>query len=254
MEITDERFKQRAGSCWERFDWVSYISYADPAYNARREGLERELIRVGLNAQRYLNVRTPFDDVARDHLPSCRRALWDPARLNLNLGTLRMVKTAWQMGAQHALFLEDDERFLHDTQRIDTIVRALPEDYDLALLDWVLPGRYTGDDIRKLKEANGVNGYWRPFANLRCTGCFAMSANGMLQYIKKMEAAVKHGVKFKLIDQYWPDMVASGLTCYCAWPQVAIQGVPAGMTRYGYILEKYSAVGLNVNNYNLETT
>lgn len=173
---------------WDRFDAAFVLSHTD-LVGRRLHPLLRELDRVGLSGKVrfFLNYRTPLNDViSRGVLLS--RAITRTSHVDCTMGHYRMVKTAYELGYEHVLFLEDDLRFLHDVGRLRDIVSALPDNYDLAKFNWVVKG-VSEESVR----ASMVNGFWADISRFhaKSTGAYALSRRGMEKRIRSVERALE---------------------------------------------------------------
>lgn len=239
------------GKCnWGRFEFKAVISYA--GYSKARHDLVRaELERVGLGAaQTFWTAKTPADEVLLQQVPHNRMLEATPGMFNSLLTHYRAIKTAYQLGCESVLVMEDDVRFLKDCEAIKRAVLVLPEDYDLALFDWWHRAKATPEEWDALRAAPFVACCcWKRFTDLRSAACYAMSRRGMIGFIDLVEGAIRKlsGYKLKITDQFWPHMAANRLNCYCAWPNVAVQGYSDGGS-----MSNMDSIWARYNRYNIE--
>lgn len=214
---------------WDRFDFKAIISYAGYDYQ-RHQSARLELIRVGLDdTTTFWSASTPADDIVVSATTHAR-ALEKGGFTNSLLTHYRAVKTAWQLGKDHVLVMEDDIRFMNDTDLMSRIVDSLPDDYDLALFDWWHRQKATQQEWDALLAAPCAAPCWKRFTNLRSAACYALSRRGMREFIDLIDGAIRglSGYKLRITDQYWPHVAARCPNCYCAWPNVAVQGYSDG--------------------------
>ena len=119
---------------WDRFDRKTLLTFT--GYQNRVEDVVSEISRVGMND---VNVQwqfpNPFESVLIGNLRH-KKGLDLPGYMNCTMGHYSAVKTAYHLGLKTCLIMEDDIAFLKDVDEIRTIVNALPEDFDIAMLDW----------------------------------------------------------------------------------------------------------------------
>ena len=235
---------------WDRFDFKGAIYYCGNV-KTRIPDFEREIDRVGLmDVRPFYNCRTAYDELLQ-------RAVVHSGKMNniapfsTTLAHLRMVRYAFEIGAEHALFFEDDVRFLKDVNDVIDFVESLPEDYDLALFDWVHRKKATDDEIRVMNDAaqNG-GGTWIPIeVDLRSCAMYALSRRAMSYYVGLLEAPAQNWGRLKICDQYWSRFVEAGFKCVCAAKPVAVQGAGDGYTSDDYMWGKYSRAGVRREDY-----
>ena len=208
---------------WDRFDHIAVQDFT--GYGERRVDLEAELERVGLidRTKTYWNYPTPYNAFLYRNL-RLNKDITNEGTLDCTLGHYRILKTAYELGYGHLLVMEDDIRFLNDTELLNEIVNDLPEDYDFAKFEW-----YT----RKFSHAEAVarpriGKYWIDGHGIKLlgTGMVAFSRKGMKWKIDRIESAFKPGQELHSIDIYdRPEFMDPTLKCYLALPLGGIQGI-----------------------------
>lgn len=214
-------------SVWCRFDFVGVLRYAP--YAARRASLDSELLRVGL-AYHATSFWHSEDVYLMQAVERIRRTpfLAERARLAvLSLYHLQMARVALDLGAQHMLFLEDDVRFLRDTNTLERVVRDLPADYDVAFFDAFAAVR-ARSVAGFLEQATGERAtvcLARPRTKLlRSCACYALSRRGAERFVGCLEGAARGGEALRVCDQFLGRFaVDETLATYLAWPLAAVQ-------------------------------
>lgn len=229
------RNKPMASETFKRFDFkatVNFTGYAD-----RAKLMDDEFLRVGLDdVYRIWNFPCPFDKVLQDRLNHVR-LMGNIGFFNSVMGHYRAIKTAYCLGAQQCLVMEDDIRFLKDLNMLGDIVKDLPEDYDVALFDVLRPQKIPLPEFVKHVKADRASKYWVRFTNARSAGCYALRRKAMLRWIDAVESpALGKNGKMRLADQYF-NMAHIGLDlhAYHAAPVAARQVlVGAGKSNSGF--------------------
>ena len=229
-------------NCWDRFDMKAAVIFSKKPQNA--EMLERETMRVGFSFVPFWGCQNPYGLVIEANVRHTRmcKGGWMDCTLNHN----RIVRTAYELGKRSVLILEDDARFLKDKTLLGRIVEALPDDYDIAMLDWVVRGKATDEECDALLKAPLVNGYWKRFTDLRSTACWALSRKGMEAWLYFQEAAARGEGKMCLSDQYFYYMNRRdpSLKMYCSFPCCAEQADLGGITSAEGQQRRYARMGM----------
>lgn len=233
-------------SNWDRFDFKAVSLFTGtPERNA---DCKREMDRVGIVPSPFWSAPDPYDHFIEARI--CHSRMCHDAYLSITLKHLRMVKTAYELGAEHALFLENDVRFLKDTEKLEWAVWSLPSNYDVALFDWCFRNKATEEEVRGITAAAQDGQTWVPFTDLRSCACYALSRRGMLRFIIALEAPALGRGKLKICDQHWFDVLKDGtLKGYCACPCACVQGVPGGATDYEHMWARYARAGIRREDY-----
>lgn len=236
-------------NCWDKFDFVAASMFT--GQKERTAPMMEELRRVGLadRVQIFWGVPSPYDAVVARSVPAKRIMTERAAYTNLTFAHHRMVKTAYELGAEHALFLENDIRFLNDVELLEGIVEGLPDDYDIALFDWVLRIKHKPDDV-DIEGAFPTEITWKRFKDLRSCGFYALSRRGMLAFVAALEAPALGAGKLRICDQFWPFIIADhNLKAYAAWPLGGVQGVGGGTSDHDGMWERYGVFGTKREEY-----
>lgn len=209
--------------------------------------MREELLRVGLEAEVLWSFPNPFE---RALAKSLKMGFDSAAYLNMDMSHYRAIKTARELGAKSLLIMEDDCRFLKDVSRLEEGLSALPQDYDVAMLDSFNYWCYREEEHRKLLSGR-VNDWWCRCAVKRCsTACYALSGKGIERFVELYEAAAVGKEKLLVCDQYFEERWLKGLNFYCAFPNLAIQcRTPKTTSGYETIAGIYKAEGLREEDY-----
>lgn len=243
----------RNGSCWDRFDRKSLLTFT--GYKDRLPGVLGELDRIGMKGVniRY-NVPTPFDRVLLRHMPHTS----DVARggyFNCTMGHYFEIKTAYCLGCRSCLIMEDDIRFLKDTDEIRKTVEALPDDFDIALFDMLASnmGDCNPGILKGLRVSAKVNDRWFRYKNMRSMACYAFSRKAMERFIWLHEcAATDPSIGcFRICDHFLDSRYQlPGANLYGAMENVAIQkGSPDSNSYSGDFVDIYRNMGLDLDKY-----
>ena len=182
------------GSCWDRFGRKTLLTFT--GYKERAPGVLREIERVGMKG---VNVQwqfpNPFEDVLLAHLKCIRCVRSEKGAMNLAMAHYAAVKTAYCLGVDHVLIMEDDIRFIRDVGAVEELVRLLPDDFDIGMFDYTILGPIRGSDaqaeyVTRMRRERRINEGWCGFDVMRSTGCYALSRRAMKRYIWLNEAAV----------------------------------------------------------------
>lgn len=241
--------------CWGRFDRKTVL-YFTGNRNSRVPGMEKELSRVGLgDAERQWSFPSPIDRTIRKEIPHAKNVESD-GYFNCSMGHYRAIATAYHLGSEHALFLEDDIRFLNDLTEVEKAVSDLPEDYDVAMLDWFCIKKRDGSGIekaRRWRDERKVNGHWSAFDKLYSAGCYALSRRGMKGIMRAFELSATDRIvgKFRIIDHYMDrNVIGQDARLYFAGFNVAVQREMGASNSAGYrITDKYKALGIRLDQY-----
>ena len=199
---------------WDRFDRVIVLAFT--GYRDRIPPLMAELERVGLGdrAELFWNFPSPFDAKFMSAVPRSS-TVRKPSHFNEVMGHYRALKTGFGLGDNHVLVLEDDVRFIRNLPVLAEQLRLLPDDYDVAKLEWF---------CHKGGPAAGDKPYWAQISGFDTAGgaAVAYSRKGMQWKITEMERAADGGMLF-VNDRYDTQSGLAGLRAYVAMPLLAVQ-------------------------------
>lgn len=237
---------------WDRFDFKAQVSFT--GYKERAALMDAEFRRVGLDdVYRIWNFPCPFDKVLQDNVAHVG-VMGNIGFFSSVMGHYRAIKTAYHLGADRCLVMEDDIRFLTDVGKIEEIMEDLPEDNDIALFDVLKPQKITLTDFVKHVKTDRVGKYWVKFINARSAGCYSLSRKAMERWISGVESPAKGlGGKMRLADQYFNIAhVGFDLKAYHASPNIARQVlIGSGRSNSGFsdLDSWYEAIGCDAHAY-----
>lgn len=235
-----------ASGIFDRFDFRATVNFTGYAERARL--MDAEFKRVGLeDVYRIWNFPCPFDKVLQDKLAHVR-LMGQTGFFNSVMGHYRAIKTAYCLGSERCLVMEDDIRFLSDLDMLSDVVDDVPDDYDIALFDVLRPQKITPYMFERHLREDRVGKYWVKFVNARSAGCYSMSRKAMERWIGALESpAIGNGGKMRLADQYF-NLSHTGfdLKAYHAAPVAARQvlvGTGSSNSGFSELDEWYRSIG-----------
>lgn len=171
---------------WNIFDSIWCISFT--GYPERRKAVEVELKRIGILDSGRFNWRftfpTIFDNILFDvtkkklNHNNCKNV----PSMSCSLGHYGCIKTAYELGHEFTMIMEDDIRFLKDTGKIKEIMEDIPPCADIVNLD-CLPTeeKYSGSSFSDLiKEKSYNNNFFNYNGEILWGGsCYALSRKAM---------------------------------------------------------------------------
>lgn len=190
---------------WSRFDRKTVL-YFTGNKDTRAPLMEQELARVGLDdAVRQWQFPTPLDKIILNNVPHVGH-LESGGYMNCTMGHYRAIATAYHLGCESVLVMEDDARFLKDTDELGRIIRDLPDDYDLAMLDWFYCSwkEVEARTADWLREHRKVNESWAEFDHFHSGACYALSRRGMERILPlyELSATDKSVGKLRICDGF----------------------------------------------------
>ena len=210
-------------SIWDRFEYKAVICFT--GYKERYTLLKKELERVGLtNVQPHWDFPNPYHQLLLKTVPMTRYNRHRSC-FNIGMNNYRAIATAYHLGYQNCLVMEDDVRFLKDIDKIEEVLSGLPDDYDLALLDNNKPCALSAEAYCNVFK-NPVAPHWFRFSNLRSTGCYAMSRRCMERYLNLFEAPANRQGVLRNPDGYFRvEYLGGDANLYVANPPIALQKI-----------------------------
>lgn len=157
---------------------------------------------------------------------------------------------------ERILVLEDDIRLINDRREFYRLLNRVPDDYDIAMLDWWpyygsrgwTSGRFA-DYMNSHKNEVWVR--WADFFVLRSSGAYMLSSKGMKTLIEIQDSCLPGSKKIfwgnilhacdELFDNAFQNQF--GLNCYVSNPIIARQpggGHSGGGNDYLYDIQKVS--------------
>lgn len=169
---------------WSIFDSIWGISFT--GYTERRKGVESELKRIGILDSGRFNWRftfpTIFDnilfDVTKKQLKhnTCKNV----SSMSCSLGHYGCIKTAYELGHEFILIMEDDIRFLKDVGRIADIIKTVPPCADIVNFD-ALPSDAQWNEMtyKNAVETGSYNDNFFRADGFMGGSCYALSRRAM---------------------------------------------------------------------------
>jgi len=241
---------------WNRFGKKT-ILYFTGYKDSRVPSMEKELKRVGLyDAERQWQFPSPLDRLLLrkiNHIPCVERGGY----FNLSMGHYRAIATAYHLGYENVLVIEDDARFLNDVSELEKIVTSLPDDYDVALFDSLFrsfkENRVNANTMECWRRDRKVNEFWSEFDQLHSMACYALSRIGMERMMfafEAVETAPKIG-KMRICDHFLDrNILGKNMKMYFARKNACIQRrFSSSTSSMDDITSKYISMGLNLDEY-----
>lgn len=234
---------------WSRFDFKAVSLFSQQ--KGRDRTVYSEFSRVGLDGVVPVwSAPSPYEDAA------CRRiklgSHFRGRAVNITLKHQQMVRIGYDSGADMALFMESDIRFVRDLSYLSTVLRSLPEDADVALFDWKIVNPHVGRFYPAvLEQATRTGNPWVRYSfPLVQAGCYALSRKGMRAYLDELERPADGVSTLMVCDRYWTQLVDKhGCVGYVAAPCPAVQCVDGGNSSLGSAWAGYRAHGLKIEDY-----
>lgn len=238
---------------WDRFDYIGVVCYT--GYIERVQRLRNELARVGLGNRvvYHWDYPNPFEEKLISSLHfQCERT---KKAFHCGYNNYSIIKTAYSLGCKSVLVMEDDVRFLKDVAALENVVRSLPQDYDLAMMDKNWPSLEYSFREKIIKRR--VNESWIEFDKFLSSGCYAMSRTGMERFINVYEkSAFGEGGILKSNDQYFNrQSLGNDLKLYAAQPNLCCQWYigtgwcPTDLRGYW---NRHEGAGMRQTDYNID--
>lgn len=172
------------------FDAVFCLSLADNI--SRRNLMHWELKRVGILDSGIFHWKITVKNEFYKFIWSNPGFPWEDwwrhmsVALNCTMGHYEIMKESLARGFRQVLIIEDDVRFLKDTNEIDNLLNTLP-DYDICLFEKNTP--WSKDAFHEAVQNNRVNDAYIDFSgvNFGGTGCLALSTKAMETITKAQE-------------------------------------------------------------------
>ena len=208
--------------CWTKFEYIACICFT--GYIERQKKISDELSRVGILGRTnfFWDFPSPFTSVLSKNI--CRDT-YHQKMFPVGYNNYRAIKTAYELGFNSILVIEDDIRFLKDLSLVTNSINILPDDYEIAMLDKNFPPDVRDSFIKENKPVDSFIGVsWRRFSKFHSSGCYTLSKEGMRKFI----SAYEKGCMNKCLvnnDQYFNNTVFDGRKMYASFPNLAIQSV-----------------------------
>lgn len=235
-----------ASGIFDRFDFMATVNFT--GYAERAKLMDAEFERVGMkNVYRIWNFPCPFDKVLQNNLNHVK-LMGHAGFFNSVMGHYRAIKTAYCLGAERCLIMEDDIRFLKDINLLADIVNDVPADADISLFDVLRPQKIPLSEFVRHIQTDRASRFWVRFVNARSAGCYSMSRKAMKRWLDALESPALGKVgKMRLADQYF-NLAHTGLDlkAYHAAPVAARQvlvGTCPGNSGFSELDMWYRSIG-----------
>lgn len=220
-----------ANPVWNRFDAIVLLTSTKT--QKRLEHTIPELRRVGItDFSTIIDTPSPFLDklyTTGTHLFSkwCREHI---SSIRVSFAHYRAVSSAYYGGADHALFLEDDVRFLKNTENVANAVASLPNDFVFALFDHVpkngdpnYPAFFA--NLPKDENSKPIHQWCTLDVRSVCATAYALSRDGMKTFLDFYDKPAEkiHFNDFYQSPDYFPKERS-----FLSSPPVAIQCIDTG--------------------------
>lgn len=208
---------------WGRFDFRAVCCFS--SYFDRLGPLRAEFKRVGLtDVIEFWSAPNPFLPLMSRSLRLCDLCARKPYLVALTLKHQQMIRTAYDVGANFGLFMEDDIRFLHDTELLRASAEHAPSDADVLLFEWLAP--WGPAEFHARIKARESGDFWYKFGRtgiLNC-GCYGLSRKAMAAMLRILEAPADGKTLFDVCDRHWAELSdESGLNMYVSSPVACVQ-------------------------------
>ena len=228
----------------DRIFLVCYTGYADRAERLR-EAVEPYLRPLGAKTETIWQFPSPWEKWILDRVPHIPFLDSHPGCFGASVGHYRAIKTAYELGSQGALILEDDARFRKGADIALALAKA-PGDADCLMLD------HFAD-----KEPAGVaDGGWRRVRGAYSSACYAVSRPALQELVRAYEAptAPREGPgadPVRTSDNFTHEDYLRGCRIYVAEPNLAVQCLCPGESNCGrrHCLGKYERMGVNLKDF-----
>lgn len=209
-------------SIWSRFDEICVLSCTK--YLSRMRTLTPRLNAVGIrDFSVHMNFDNPFEKFLLNNLNT---ASFSPNVMSCLMGTYAIIKTAYETGVESLLLLEDDVAFAKDTDMIGEAIESIPDDCDVAKLEWFFGCAENGStNTDELFARPKHGGHWVNLDRhiIVGTGATAYNRKAMQFAIMWVEAGLR-GKKIHPLDMWMrPGGKPKFINLYGAVPLVAVQ-------------------------------
>ena len=226
----------------DRIFYVCFTGSPDRAAKMERVAAKASAT-LGAPAERIWQFPSPWNRWVLDRTPHIGFLDDHPGCFGAGIGQYRAIRTAYELGSQGALLMEDDCRFRKGAD-LAAALAAAPQDASVLMLD------HFAD--RGVKPGNG----WRRADKSASSACYALSRGGMEALLRAYEApATCEGCKALRIlrncDHYTDADLLPELRIYLAFPNLAVQTPCPGESNCGrnHMIGKYVRMGIDLKDY-----
>jgi len=210
-------------------------------YPERIEPLRKEMARVCMLdcCDFVFTNKNPFDKVFMNTVSHVKKIDESPGFFNLTMGHYSILKAARAMSLDRILVVEDDCRFLKNTDEISSIMSRAPREYDILILDkFMTKGKTT-----QVCDGWSTCSFWRSAA------AFCINTKAMDRLIGCVESCLKDPPEpMRGYDSYFDTyFIGTDLNIYMSNKNIAIQcTTPRDLSSTN---TKYAAFGVDVSEY-----
>lgn len=209
----------------------------------------KDVARAGFEPKPFWNFPTPYTQFIQKHLASANNAMRNvPSFFNSGWGHYSILCIARDLGKVPVFIVEDDCRFLKDTDLLHKMLADSPDDADLLLLDSFGPKKE--QDAFMAERSHAVNG-WAKITAARSAAAYIVGPRYIDRLINLGDRGTR-GKKVRIFDQWFETRWLEGANIYCAVPNLAIQSIdmefhdrPSARSN----LQKYIDMGVVLEDY-----
>lgn len=229
-------------------DWVEKAYFGAVCYvgnKNRQKRLVEEIVRIGIQDYHiYWSFPSPYRDKILRQIPHIAMLDKRPGCWGATLTHYKILKTAYELGYEHAFIVEDDCRFLKDVSTIWDTINSAPCDADILMLDSFTRRGY----IRNCSAG------WYSCESAESSASYIVNRRAMSALIDLYESPVsgKYRNPIMRASDHWTNRVYLGnaVKFYVAIPNLAIQVNIGDRTNCGqHTFQEYERMGLNLNLY-----
>ena len=242
---------------WSIFDSIWCITFT--GYPERKCGVESELKRIGILDSKNFNWRytypSIFDnilfDVTRKQLK--HNECPNVPVLNCLFGHYGCIKTAYELGHEFILVMEDDIRFLKDIKRIKKIMSEIPPCADIVNFDALPSGpRWSAEKYEQSSHESKYNDEFYSYNGMMGAACYALSRKAMKAICIRVEQMLFPFDIYTSGDVY----LGSDISRYASYESICCQltyGKSMNVANFGddSLHSPYSRKCLDYSKYNI---
>lgn len=243
---------------WSIFDSIWGLTFT--GYPERKAALEKEFKRVGILDSGRFNWRFTFPsifdnilfDVTKKQLK--HNTCMNVPVMSCAMGHYGCIKTAYELGHNFALFLEDDIRFLKDIGKLAEIFKMIPPCGDVINFDVLPSGRkWNREKYDNMVRGGTYNDEFFSYYDMCGASCYALSRKAMRAICIRYEQSIFPA------DDYTSGIVNLGkdVSYYASKTAACCQvtfGKSMNVNNYGKdtLHAAYACKGLNYSDYNIK--
>lgn len=225
--VVDTQISDSEKKGWAKFDYIGVVCYT--GYKKRAIEIMEELKRIGIGG--IVNIHWDVPSMFRDRLFNAvgkTKYCSEGGCFFMSVMHYNVIKTAYELGCNNVLVMEDDIRFLKNKKMIERILDSIPEGYDMLMLDKSKPGEQSIAEWSQNTYTGECK--WVELKSATSTGCYAFSRRGMHHYLDIFEDDIK-GNLVRNPDYYFRQSIngktywGDGYRRYFCLPNLAVQTV-----------------------------